>query len=247
VVSGTHAMRRGSRMVVLLPALFGVGLSALVLQARVYQTSGAMGGDLFNPSSLGKQVYRTAMTINGGRADVSVVDCAGGEASIRTVCGDMPAGSARYVAGESLGLGKAVRDGQVVRLVTLSPGLGSRTLLVTVAQSDSAVRASAVPPLRHQLEDVPVPPDATVLSYMKNDDTRTAMERLSVRMSGEGARRYFEGAMTRAGWARVAGTAGESGVAFYMKGADVCCVRVVVADSDGESRVTLLHKRGAVE
>lgn len=247
MVNGSHTMRHGSRMAVLLPVLFGVGLSALVLQARVYQTSGAVGGDLFNPSSFGRQVYRTVMTINGGRADVSVVDCAGGDASVRTACNALPPGAARYMVGESLGLGKAVRDGKEVRLLTLSPGPGARMLLVTVTQSDSAARDSATPPLRHQLEDVPVPPDATVLSYMKNADTRTAMERLSVRMPGEGARLYFEGAMARAGWTRVSGAAGENGMAFYMKGADVCCVRVSVADSDGESRVTLLHKRGAVE
>ena len=154
--------------------------------------------------------------------------------------------SARYVAGEDVGFGKASANGRQVRLMTLSPGSGSQTLVVSVAQSDADAKASHAADMSHQIDDVPVTSDSRVVSFMKNLDTRTALEQLVVRMSGEGPRRYFESVMPRNGWTPMFRAPGDSGLVVFVKGADVCCVRIKSSDSDGESSVTLLHKQGAV-
>jgi len=147
------------------------------------------------------------------------------------------------VPGESLGFGTASQNGQVARMLTLSPG--SKTLLVSVIQSKADARVSGTAPLQHQIKEIPVPPEAVVLSAMSNADTRTAVERLSLRMPQEGLSRYFSTALKQSGWTPLSG--GKAGMGLYVKGADLCVVMVTASDSDGGSRATLLHKRGAVE
>ena len=84
-----------------------------------------------------------------------------------------------------------------------------------------------------------------MLSYQNNADTRTTLERMTSRMAREGLSSYYEAAMAGQGWMRVFHTAARPGLSAYMKGADLCWVRIGDTDSDGETRVTLLHKPGA--
>lgn len=231
---------------------FGVALvaalSALLVRATVYQTTGEMGGDIFNPASLGRCIYQAVMLINGGRADVSVVACEGGMGAIRAAFkAEGPSGSERFSPDESIGAGQATRNGQTLRVVALKPSASSPVLLVSVAQSAGDLKASNSGEVRHQIDEVPVPSGARVLSFMKNTDTRTALERLEIPMPVEGVRGYYDALMARNGWSRLFPASRESGLQVYVKDADVCCVGIQAADSYGESSVTLIHKRGAVE
>ena len=216
----------------------------LILQARVFLSEG--GVNLFDPSSFGSRLYAAVMQVNGGRAEVSVVACDRGVEGVRSAFASLPPGESRYQAGESLGFGVAIKDGRTVRVVTLTPREGGRPLLVSVSQSEAQARASREP-VRHQIMGVPVPERASVLSYVRNDDTRTVLERLTARRPREGLVRFYEEAMRRSGWARMFRSAAGDGLLVYVKGADLCCVRVSGEDSDGDSQVTLLHKSGAVE
>lgn len=200
------------------------GLSALLVRAAVYQTGGAAEGDIFNPSSFGRCIYQTVMRINGGRADVSVVSCEG-----------------------RVGSRQATRDGKTMSLLALTPSAESRTLIIAVAQSEREQKASRPDAVRHQIEGIPVPAGATILSYQGNEDTRTSLERVSVRMQADGVRDYYDARMAGSGWARLFPAVRDSGLQIYTKGADLCCIGVGETDSYGESKVTLLHKRGAVK
>ena len=236
-----------TRSRVIFLTVLAVLLSAAMIQARVYVSSGAVGGDLFNPASFGAQLYKTVMTINGGRAEVSVVACEGGLASVRAAFSALnPTHGGHYQTGESLGAGVASEAGKTVRLVTLAPDPEAPVLMVAVSQSDAEARTSRTGGVSHQLDDVPAPPGATILITLKNAESRTTLERLTSRMSRESVTRFYEGAMVQKGWSRTFRTAARPGLTVYVKGADLCCVRIRESDSDGESAVTLLHKAGAV-
>ena len=239
-------MTRRKRLGIMILTVLALALSAVVLHARVFLSEGGVGGDLSNPGSFGAQLYKTLMQINGGRADVSVVACEGGLASVRATFAALNPVAGHYIAGESLGFGIATLAGETVRLVTLAPNPETPVIMVAVSQSDAEARVTKAAGVRHPLDDVPTPPGARIVSVMKNTDTRTTLERVSSRMSREGMSRYYEGAMVQKGWSRTFRTAARPGLSVYVKGSDLCCVRIGDADSSGESSVTLLHKAGAV-
>lgn len=222
-------------------------LCAPWLQARVFRGGGA-AGDLFEPGSFGSQIYRTVMQVNGGLADVGVTVCDGGREAVRAAC---YAYGKEAVATElkdgSLGMGTASRSGKTARWIEFEPNAGGVTLLVSVVQSDAEARLSQARHASHVLADVPLSPDARVLSLMRSQDTRTTLERASSRMTRESLALYHEGAMVRQGWVRMFRTASRPGLSAYLKGADLCWVRIGDTDSNGETRVTVLHKAGAVK
>lgn len=223
-------------------------LFALLLHAAVYQTGGAKPGNVMEPFSFGRCVYRAVMRINGDPAEVTVVACEGGEQSLRAAFqAEERAGTGRYSPGESLGVGQATRDGRTVGVVSFAPSGESPFLMVAVAQESLLRGASSRSDVRHRIEGVPVPPEARVLGCLENTDTRTSLERLRVRMPVEGVLGYYDARMAREGWSRLFPATRDGGLQVFVKGSDLCCVRVSSEDSGGESLVTLLHKRGAVK
>lgn len=224
----------------------GVALPAMWLPARVFFQSGSTGGDVFVPGSFGAEIYKAVMLINGGRAEVGVAVCAEGVAAVRAAFAALGSRGS-YAEGESLGFGSATVGDRSVRLVTLATAPGAPLLMVAVQQPETGVRAVQQAPARHRLEEVPVPPDAAVLSYQKNTDTRTALERVSSRLPREALARYYEGTMAGVGWCRMFRSAARPGLSAYVRGGDLCWVRIGDTDSNGETRVTLLHKPGAVK
>jgi len=220
----------------------GLLLPAALSFARV-STSTSLGGDLFDPASFGRVIYRTVMWINGGRAEVAVTACDRGTASVKAAFAGEPQG-ARYREGASLGLGQTTRDGRIMRVMTIEPPGASKPLLVSVLQSEGDERQSrsSTP---QGLDEVPALPGAEIEGVLRSDDTHTAVERLTTRRAPSGVLAFYDGAMTRGGWTRLSGEP-DASLRIYLKGSDVCCVGVRAAESDGETRVTLLHKRGAV-
>jgi hypothetical protein len=213
-----------------IPALLA-GLSAFLVQAAVFQTGGKTGGDLLNPDSYGRCFYRAAMQINGGRAEVSVIACEGGVDSLRA----------------AFRVEQATGEGRTLCKVILKPFPDAPPLMVAVAQSVSEAKASRSAEGRHRIDDIPIPSGARVLSFQRNEESRTSLERLAVRMPADGLRGYFDAILARNGWSRLFPESRESGLMVFVKGATVCCVGVGAADSYGESRVTLLHKQGSVK
>ncbi len=198
-------------------------LTASLLQARVFSSSSV---DFSIPSSFGRLIYKTVMEINEGKAEVSVVACDAG-----------------LMVNESLK--NAQRDG-ALRLVALSPAADKPRLVVTVVQSKADRTASAVQRARHRLADVPVPAEGVMLGVMQNPDTRTTLERLTVRQGAGEVIQFYEQEMTRAGWGKLLGAGAGGGILCYVKGVDICVVRVAVQESNGETGITLLHKQGAI-
>ena len=223
-----------------------VALVPLVLAARVFETRGGGVGDPFVPSSLGTQIYHARMQVNRGLAEVCVVAC---EEGLESICKAFrrvgSQGQAVFSAGESLHLGIARRSGEETRAVMLETA-GQNGILVSVGQSISEATASRSMPSRHMLEDVPAPGEAVVTSFSRNQDTRTALECLTSRLSRESLAEFYEGEMGGRGWRRLYRTAARTGLSLYVRNEDLCWVRIGDTDSDGATRITLLHKPGAV-
>ena len=230
--------------------LVAAGL-ALTADARVYRSLGFfMGRALFNAELLGKAVYRAAMQINGGNAEVTVVQAREDMAGIRRAVQSAGAGQeARFEGGDSLGFGFVSGGDRSVRLLALTPGGRENTLVVTVDQSKQDEKESEASRATHGIPDVPAYPGGAVTCFMKNADTRTCFETQKVQVGADAAAAFYSDALPRNGWAPVfpRGSRAEAGLQVFVKGADLCCVRIKAADSSGESDVTLLHKRGAVE
>ena len=235
---------RLNKIVILL--VFVLACPVLLLQATVFRGS-RMAGDLFAPDSFGAEIYKAVMQINGGVADVSVAVCEGGVAAVRSAIVATGHGDGSGFSPDmSLGMGSAKVGDRSVKVVTLVPDANFPVMMVSVLQRQTEVSASRPALARHQLADVPIPADANVLSYLKNQDTRTALERVSSRMPRETLARYYEQSMAQQGWSRSFRVAARPGLSIYLKGADLCWVRIGDTDSNGETRVILLHKAGAV-
>lgn len=198
-------------------------LYASLLHARVFSSRNI---DLLNPASFGRLIYQTMMEINDGKADVCVVACDAGLDQVQAAL-------------------NAHRD-STLRAVALSTGMEKPALLVTVVQSPAEKAASQAKRARHRLADVPVPADGVVLGAMRSADTRTTFERLVSRQGEAEVVRFFELGMNRSGWSKLVGAGEGGGLLVYVKGADVCVVRVATQESNGETGITLLHKQGAV-
>lgn len=227
-------------------------LPAALLQARVFRSGGwSSGGSPFAVEEFGRRLYKTVMRINGGQADVSVASCREGMESVRQRVLAGQGVTSRFAGGETLGLGEIIGLGRVVRLVALVPG-GDPAAGVVVAveraqQEDRASRSALA--LKHELREMPVIPGSQVTGYMKNEDTRVAWETLLVPASVASAVAYHETTLKQAGWAPVMPLipSDEGGMLLFTKGPDICCVRVKRSDLDGETRVALLHKQGALK
>jgi len=224
---------------------------AVTAQAKVYQIVGAMfDRAVFDAERVGKTVYRTVMQINGGKADVTVVQARDGvEAFGRTLSSAGAAPQARFAGDRSLGLGIVDNGSQSLRLLALAPASPDRALVVAVAQSKQEERDSSASRAAHGIPDVPAYPGGAVTCFMRNADTRTCFETQKVPAASDAAASFYSTALVRNGWSALSPdrTAGGAALRVFAKGRDVCCVLVKASDWSGESVVTLLHKRGAVD
>ncbi len=231
--------------------ILAICLPATLLQARVSRFMGRTSGhSVFAAEEFGKRLYKTLMRINGGQADVSVVSLREGLDDLRRRVLSSQGDSVRFEAGETLGLGEITGMGKKVRLLALVPGGNPATGVMVVteqAQAETAAGRSRV--LNHELKELPAPSGSRVTGYMKNEDTRVGWETLIAPAQIADVVAYYETALKQAGWTSVMPSrpgAGD-GIFFFMRGADICCVQVKRADSDGETRVALLHKQGALK
>lgn len=211
-------------------------LNPWLASARIFRNSGvATGSDV---SSLGRVLYTAAMEVDGSPRQVSVVapSAESGASGVRT--GSAGKGSME-IASMPPGAGP-------VRVLTLRDPDKGKALVIAVegapgrGEPDRVVQPATVFPAYR---------GAVVRKVIRNADTRTTMEIRETADDPDAVLRHYRSALARAGWAPVGlrpdGAAGE-GLAGFWKGGDVCWILCRRAESGGETRVTLLHKRGAM-
>lgn len=231
--------------------VLAVLLPATVLQARVFRRwAWSPSGQLFNPDGFGKRLYRAVMELNGAQADVSVVACPAGLDGVRQGLAAGEGVSTRFTAGEGLGAGEITGLGRAVQLVALTPGGdGTPALMVAVEQGTRGRATSSSAEVRHGFPELPLYPGSRVTRFWRNQGSRTALETAMAPASPAAVAGYYASALKREGWALPLPPRAddEGGLLLFVRGRDVCCVQAQRADSDSETRVTLLHKRGALD
>ena len=242
---------RTLRLFFTLALILGVCLPVPVLQARVFQRLGwGTSGSLFNVEAFGKKLYQTVMNVNGARADVTVAMCDGGMDGVRQSLAASAGKPMRFSSGPGIGVGEITGAGRTVRLIALAPaGSTSPGLIVAVEQADGERHAAHSTQLQHGIPEVPLFPGSRVSSFMRNEDTRVAWEVALSPVLPEGIMAFYRSTLKQAGWEQPfsVGASESGGMLLFMKGRDVCCIQTQRTDSDSETRVTLLHKRGALD
>ena len=235
-------------------ALLLFAASPSVSHGRVYLTWKFWAGEpLLDPVRFGKIIYQAEVNVNGGRGELRVVDASRDldgtvELLRRSAGSDARLDSLLHFQGMALGLVSG--RGRVLRAVALSIPPADRCVLFLLEQSESDARLSAKPPAGHLLTDVPAYAGSTPLSYLRNDDTHTAVETSSAgSASPEAVLDFYDSAMPLDGWTpafpRSRSAAGNTAV--FLKGRDICVIMAQPAGAPGESRITVLHKKAPRE
>ncbi len=214
--------------------------------ARVFwRLGGGAWADRVSRQLNGTTVYRAPIRINGGRADVGVVRSgepfATAAARLRE---SLVASGGFLLAGSRMAFGLAASGGRVVRVLLLAPDGGSDCAVFVIEQArDEYERAQAAPD-GHLLTGIPEYPGARVLSCLKNDGTRTAIQTAAAPAAPPAALQFYESALARDGWSAPLGTrpAGERDWGLFIRGRDVCAVFVAPSGNPAECRITVLQK-----
>lgn len=222
-------------------------LPALTTQARVFRLIGRWwGGAGPDAGESGESIYRTVMRVNSGEAEVNVrVTPKGTSGELlrqdRGTAGMQPVDetTARQVRRDSSG----DRHGIALRS---ADGEGP-SVFVSVEPLNSAPAALRMVP-RHELSDIPLVPGGVVSAFIRNAQSRTALEMAATGMAPTEAAAFYESTMKRSGWVQLFHSpAGEGPVLLcFVRNLDFCCVQVGPVNTRGETQLALLHRQGAL-
>lgn len=206
-------------------------------------------GPFFEYKWLGETAYRAPLRINNGRGEMTVV---------KARCNlDAALRNARKAAGQSgkllavlegsdMALAVVSAEKRVIRILLFPLPRGDECLAFILDQSENDARASDAPPARHMIEEIPAYPGSVPVSYMLNEDTRSAIEVSSTRADPASVQNYYETSLSGAGWTPVLPPCGSG--AIYLRGREICLVMARCRpDCPGETTITVLQKRTAME
>jgi hypothetical protein len=198
---------------------------------------------------VGKVVYATALEVNGGRGNLTVVSTdADPRRTLDRIRSASDAGSQmrRLFAAPDMGMATVAGRDRRLRVLALAPPFSDRCLVFLFEQSAADAQTADRPPVRHRLTDVPVYAGSTPLAFFRNDDTRTAIETSAVNPAdGPAVLNFFESELTRAGWRPLlpSSVSGAPRCLMFGKAGDICIVAVRESAPPADTRITVLHKR----
>ncbi len=230
-----------------------VALAALAdrADARVFQRWSAVADARRTLQTAGGRIaYEADIALNGGKGRLCV---AAFEENMPSVARRLSQSLGQpIVAG---GGGLTVRtvenaDG-VLRLVLFALPAYGRTLAVTVSQTAAEAAASARPPERHLLDEVPAYAPSTPRFFCRDEEFQMAVAVAETPDSARTAAASYSAALAAAGWQPVPPVDPRRGGALgvYARGADLCIAFVNERDprGGGGSIIAVLHKRRSVK
>ncbi len=231
--------------------MVSLALAGASSEARVFWQLGGSGtsshGVLHEQEADWTRAYAAPLRINGGRAEVSVWGTAqnveSAVAALRQRVADR-GGKMYFAAGGELAWGVASVDGRVLRFL-VSAGPGQSAQVFQLVQDYDDYRASRIAPAVAGLPHVPELPEARVSQVLANEATGLTLASSRTHASPESARQQAHAVLTGAGWQPLLSAGNQSG--FYTRGRDLLVMSTVSAGRDGETVVTLAHKRKAAE
>jgi hypothetical protein len=216
--------------------------------ARVFWQLGSAGsarGAVEAGEANWNRAYTAPLRINGGRADINVW---GTPQSVEETLAALRlrvqqrGGKIYFAAGSELAWGVGVLEGRVLRFV-VSAGPGRTSHVMELVQDFEEYRASRNAPARAGLPDVPELPEARVSQVLANEATGLTLASSHSALPPTAAQQQANAVLAGAGWQLLMPAGGQAGV--YVRGRDLLVVSAVSAGREGETVVTLAHKRRA--
>ena len=217
-------MRKRLQICLLVIAL-AVAVPAMLAPGKIFWSFGSGRPEGNWP---GKVVYRAPLQINGGSADLTVLSC--------------PASSEQ--SRQAATVTSLVLPDKVLRRLTVPAEDQGKVLLFEIEQSKREFDTSAADRTPRRLDMVPAYPGSRSVWFMRNEDTRTALETLDAPGEIDVVRTFYASSLRMEGWLNPLGKHMDVGI--YVRGRDVCCVIVKPFAGHG-CLVTVLHKTGAMD
>ncbi len=192
-----------------------------------------------------QRVYRSTLRINGGRAQLEVLQCQAPLAAVMArLQNAFPAArpDAAFLRGESGVRGLVVTGDTVTRFLALDLGAPDETVLFALTQSAADYTLSLQPPPAGALESVPAYPGSTATAFLADEETTAQLFLFSAGAPAEDVRSFYAAAFDHAGYRRIAAGGGLTDLALYQKGPELCCL--LIRDAPPQAcAITVLHKR----
>lgn len=227
--------------VILLAAL--AACAVIDADARVFRWRGMFRPDgPMNAASFGYVVYEARMEVDGRPVSASVVNASASPNELKAILDSAAAGgSIRYAATRAMGVGEVLNGPNRLKVVAVPTGESRSTVMLLADEPGKSF------PALEQIDDVPRCQGMKVARVMRNEDTRSTLQTGTTPDHPDAVDAFYRAALARDGWTPLAPVRGsvEGGLlAGFSRGSDVCWILCRRSDSDGETRVTLLHKRG---
>lgn len=218
--------------------------------ARVFWQFGGGGTTrgVLDPSDANwARAYAAPLRINGGRAELSVWDTPQSVDDILAALRQRVTargGRIYFASGGELAWGVACVEGRVLRfLVTNGPGRSGQVF--ELVQDFEDYRASRTAPAVAGLPDVPELPAARVSQVLANEATGLTLATAHSSANPAESQQQANALLAGAGWQLMMPAGAQAGI--YVRGRDLLVVSSVSAGRDGQTVITLAHKRRAAQ
>ena len=197
----------------------------------------------------GSRAYRAPVTINGGRADLSVFgfdnDPNTTVSAIRRILNLKQTSSATAAFGPSTEV-YTVADGKIVsRLVLIRMPRKNRLLAIVIRQSEADYKKSLQPPAGTEIEGIPQFPGSTPHFFMENRETGLQLAISKTSAPADAVAGFYGSALSAAGWQPYLAEKGRGSIprlAVYQRADHICFVVASASPGNRDITISVLHK-----
>ncbi len=218
-----------------------IAASAVVCYGKVFRRIGGYRGAMPAGRLKTSTAYRSDIQINDGQATLQVL---GWNDNLDTVVpilretwfSDKDAQLVRNAAGA---FGVVCVDDTIMRLLVSE--IDGSCIALRIEQSTDEFDRSSRAPARHRLTSYP---NSTPVFFMKNEDTRTAIELSNAYCDPDAAYDALDSSMTEEGWLSPFPLQGaiQRRMNVYLRNKELCLVFAGGSQANGRSTVVVLHK-----
>ncbi len=196
-------MMRGPRTPLRCAAVIALAITGLAYARVSWLHPGVSHG----PTTAGQPgwdlAFKSNVRINGGRGELETLGVrmpvSTAAQALQRAYGDRGGASAAW-AGGAAAWGMASVDDAVVRWLAIRTASPRECLVFRLTQSPQDARASLQPSPRHQIEDLPVPPDARPAMFLADDDQGWDLEYSTAPGAPDDVGGLMDSAMASRGW-----------------------------------------------
>lgn len=214
---------------------------AVAANARVFLSWGSAGqADRVFEGKGGTISYKGKMNINGKDGHVTIFRFNDSLPDVMRMIKTSFNTSEFNYAGGTMGLAAFKSSSLLTKLVAVR--LNDTSLVFKIDQPlDSASRGA---PTEHLMKEIQPFPSSVPVFYAKDENTNVSLAVSKSTASSGSIREFYRTSMESEGWYNPLPPTetGNEGMVMYIKDNQTACVMVNANDSNGETRITLLHK-----